>query len=158
MAHTASVRQLHSLLRINSFSCPQIAPRIDWFYLPAFLGRAWKQEKSVAPRLPSHLFIISSPCFHPLSAKLLFIFLCLVPALPAEGCCLRHPYRGTQTRAHGSPCRDSSEEPAGREEGHCQNTKRSQLPDSSGSITGSPESRKKSSCSNFVILSGFAKF
>lgn len=101
MAHTVSVRQLHSLLRINSFSCPQIAPRIDWFYLPAFLGRAWKQEKSVAPRLPSHLFIISSPCFDPLSAKLLFIFLSSLPCTCTSSGRLLPP---TSLQRNPNPC------------------------------------------------------
>lgn len=31
----------------NSFSCLGFAPWMDWFYLPAFLGRTWKWERSM---------------------------------------------------------------------------------------------------------------
>lgn len=37
--------QLYTLLHINSFSCVGISPQIDWFYLPALVGRVWKWEK-----------------------------------------------------------------------------------------------------------------
>lgn len=141
MAHTVSVHQLHSLLRINSFSCLQIAPRIDWFYLPAFLGRAWKREKSVAPRLPSHLFIVSSPCFNPLS---LFIFLSSLPCTCTSSGRLLPP---TSLQRNPNPCSRVSVQGLFRGAGWAgggslPEYQALQLPDSSGSITGSLESRK----------------
>lgn len=100
--------QLYTLLHINSFSCVGISPQIDWFYLPALVGRVWKWEKKCVQFIYYIVFLLQLTLC---KAKLLVFFLCcLVPALEAWGCCLWPLYRETQAHALMSPCCDSSEE------------------------------------------------
>lgn len=159
MAHTAAFHQLPSLLRINSFPCRGIAPRIDWFHLPAFLGRAWKGEKSAAPRLPSHLFIISFPRFGLLFVRLLLYFsfplyLHFKREAPASGISAEKPEPVLPPLPAGAPPRSR----LGRQEGHYRNAEHSQLPASAGSTTGSLESRRNPTVVIFVLPIGFARF
>lgn len=91
--------QLYALPHINSFSYLGITPQIDWFYLPALLGRVWKWEKNVL-----HLFLMLFSCFSPFSAKILFIFLFL-PSTCTWGLrllLLTSPQRYPNPRSHVS--------------------------------------------------------